>query len=232
VLASRGELPLILQRPVRGPSGQAIVALLTPAGALFDGDLVDLEVECEPGTDVTLTTAAASKLNRCEIGEISFRLHVRVAADATFRYVPHELIPFAGTRYRQRIEVEAASGASVVVLEVIAPGTTNAPFAYEALGFSTSIYRSGALKIRERFALTPRSARQFGEWTHYGSLLAIAAPLSGSAERDSRVQLGESSLLDAAGVTVKALGRSSQTVRAALLSRLPAANWLQPLLPP
>src|SRR4051794_38393517 len=56
VLAARSELPLILQRPLRGPAGQAVATLLTPAGALFGGDSPELEVCCEPGTDVTLTT--------------------------------------------------------------------------------------------------------------------------------------------------------------------------------
>jgi len=232
VLASHGELPLILQRPVRGPLGQAVVTLLTPAGALFDSDGVELDVDCEAGSDVTLTTAAATKLNRCDGEGIDVTLRVRVADGATFRYLPHELIPFAGARYQQRIAVEVATGGAAAVLEVIAPGTSEAPFAYAAVDFSTTVHVDGALAVRERFVLTPRSVRQFGEWTHYGSLLAIGLALEGATECvDSRLQSGESSL-PGGGRVVKALGHSAQSIRTALLARLRACAWLDALLPP
>lgn len=231
MLASRGELPLILQRPVRGPMGQSVVALLTPAGALFDGDVVDLDVECEAGSDVTLTTAAATRLNRCDGDGVDVRMRVRVGDGATFRYLPHELIPFRGARYRQHIEVEVAPGGAVALLEVIGPGTCNATFAYVELGFSTTVYIGDRLGLRERYVLTPRTAQQFGEWTHYGSLIAIGLPLAGAVEGDRRIQSGESALPCGGGVVVKVLGLSSQAVRATLLGRLCHAGWLHSLLP-
>jgi urease accessory protein len=231
VLASHGELPLILQRPVRGPLGQAVVTLLTPAGALFDSDVVELDVDCEAGSDVTLTTAAATKLNRCDGDAIRVTLRVRVADGATFRYLPHEVIPFAGTRYLQRIEVETATGGTATLMEVIGPGPSDAPFAYAGLGFSTMLHVGGALAVRERYLLSPHTARQFGDWTHYGSLLTVGAPLDAPIECDQRVQSGESAL-PCGGRVVKALGDSSQSIRTALLARLRAGAWLDALLPP
>ena len=232
MLASRAELPLIVQRPLRGPRGQAVVALLTPAGALFDGDVVDLDVECEPGSDVTLTTAAATKLNRCDGSDgIEVHMRVRVADGATFRYLPHELIPFAGARYRQHIDVEVEPGGAVALLEVVGPGASRAPFAYAALGFSTTVRVAGALKVRERFVLTPRTVRQFGEWTHYGSLLAIGLPTGGPLECERDMQLRESELPGGGGVVFKTLGHSAHTIRTTLVGRLCHADWLDALLP-
>jgi len=231
VLASRGELPLILQRPVRGPHGQAVLALLTPAGALFDGDVVELEVECEAGSDVTLTTAAATRLNRCDGDGIEVQMHVRVDDGATFRYLPHELIPFAGARYRQQIEVEVAPAGAAALLEVIGPGPSAAPFAYDALEFATSVCAAGRLSARERFSVSSRSVRQFGEWTHYGSLLALGVPTLATVSCAGPVQLAGSAL-PGGGVVVKALGSSAQALRAALVDRLCSIDWLHPLLPP
>lgn len=230
MLASRGELPLILQRPVRGPLGQAVVALLTPAGALFDGDVVDLNVECEAGTDVTLTTAAATKLNRCDGDGIEVRMRVHVADSATFRYLPHEVIPFAGARYHQRIDMEIAPGASAALLEVIAPGASDAPFTYASLQFLMEVHIAGALKVRERFMLRPRSVSQFGGFTHYGSVLGVGVPIAGLPQCESNIQLGMSALPVDGGVVVKALGHSSQAVRSALMARLHNAEWLNPLM--
>jgi urease accessory protein len=209
-----------------------VVALLTPAGALFDGDVVGLEVECEAGSDVTLTTAAATKLNRCDGQGIELSMRVHVADGATFRHLPHEVIPFAGARYRQRIEVDVAPGGAAVLMEVIGPGASEAHFAYAALDFLTIVHVAGVLKVRERFVLTPRSAAQFGEWTHYGSVLALGVPKAGPVECERHIQLQESGLPGGDGVVLKALGRSAEVVRAALLGRLRRGDWLESLLPP
>jgi urease accessory protein len=209
-----------------------VVALLTPAGALFNGDVVELDVECETGSDVTLTTAAATKLNRCDSTDgIEVRMRVRVADGATFRYLPHELIPFAGARYCQPIDVEVERGGAMACLEVLGPGASETPFAYAALSFSTTVRVAGALKVRERFVLTPRTASQFGEWTHYGSLLAIGLPTGGSLACERSLQVGGSALPGANGVVVRSLGYSAQAVRATLLGRLCHADWLDALLP-
>jgi urease accessory protein len=231
VLASRGELPLIIQRPIRGPRGEAVVALLTPAGALFAGDALDLDVECEPGTDVTLTTAGATRLNRCDDEGIEVHLQVRVAGGAVFRYLPHEVIPFAGTRYQQRIEVEVAPGGGLALLEILSPGSSHARFSYASLGFWTTVTLAGLLMARERFLLTPRTARQFAEWTHYGSLLTVGMAPGEPLQCESSIQVGVSALPGADGRVLKALGHSAHAVRAALLGRLSDIDWLDVLLP-
>ena len=225
VLAARGELPLILQRPVRGPGNQAVVTLLTPAGALFDGDSVRLDVCCESGTDVTLTTAAATKLNR---GSIEVSMHVRVAAGATFRYLPHELIPFERAQFAQRIEVDMQTDANVTLLEVIGPGASNARFTYTSLEFATTLRVTGELAVRERFVLTPESVRQLGGYSHYGSLLHVG----GAPPPTALAGFSGVSRLPREGWVVKTLGSSAQTVRASLLAALPSSSGLLPLLPP
>ena len=232
LLASHAELPLVLQRPVRGPAGQAVVALLTPAGALFDGDAVHVEIDCESGTDVTLTTASATKLNRCEAGAITFRLRARVAAGATFHYVPHELIPFRGTRYRQRIELDLDAGADAALLEVVSPGASDARFEFDSLELATTLRVAGRTAVREHFVVTPHSARQLGGYTHYGSLLVTQPEFPpGGLARLAPGVLGVSQL-PSSGSVVKMLGSSAQSVRATLLMALSASEWLMPLLPP
>jgi urease accessory protein len=231
MVASRGELPLIVQRPLRGPHGQAVLTLLTPAGALFDGDTLRLQVECGPGTDVTLTTAAATKLNRCDVGSILFRLQARVAAGATLRYLPHALIPLPGALYEQSIELNLDQAAQAALLEVIGPGASETPFAYTSLGFTTRTYVAGSLAVRERFTLTPAHVPQFGGYTHYGSLLLPGMRCSPVVPDTVPSGLIGRSQLPGSGWMVKMLGQSAQTVRAMLVGALPNAAWLDALLP-
>src|SRR5438309_9768995 len=154
VLVSRQvELPLVVQRPLRGPHGEAVVTLLTPAGAVFDGDDVHLAVECGAGTDVTLTTASASRLNRSDRVGSAFQLHARVADGAMLRYLPCELIPFRGARYRQVLEVRLDRAARAVILEVIGAGKSDDPFAYAQLEFLTQVRFDARVAVREHFVL-------------------------------------------------------------------------------
>jgi urease accessory protein len=238
-VSSETRLPLVVQRPLYGPHGQAVVVLLTPSGALFDGDALNLQITCGPGADVTLTTAAATKLNRCDHGGIRFDVEARVSAAATFRYLPHELIPFRGTRYQQRIEMDLDDAARAWLLEVIGPGRTDEQFTYTELGFETNVRHTGALRVRERFTLTPASAAQLRGHTHYGSLLAFGPEMDRSAATLVNQRLacishgvGGASELPGSGVGLKMLGGAAQTVREALLRAVGLPRWLLPLLPP
>jgi urease accessory protein len=235
---AHAELPLLVQRPLHGPRGEAVVTLLTPSGALFDGDVLRLEVTCGPRTDVTLTTAAATKLNRCLSGEIQFECHVDVAPGATFRYLPHELIPFSATRYRQHLTVDLQVGARAYLLDIVSPGQTGAAFTYTCLSFQTTLRQAGGVVARERMVMTSSTARQLRGYTHYAALFALGpAWTRASASELNRRLAGEAplagaSLLPAYGVVVKALGDAAAPLRTALLRSIGLADGLQALLPP
>jgi len=240
LLASHTELPLVVQRPLRGPAGQAVLVLLTPAGALFDGDAPGLDVWCGEDTDVTLTTAAATKLNRCDRGQISFDVHLTIGRGATLRYLPHELIPFHAASYRQRIDVDLQDQANAWLLEVVGPGASAAPFSYTRLEFETNVRHAGALVARERFGVTPASAAQLRGHTHYGSLLVFGP----GQDRAAAVALNErlacvplpavaaASTLPSDGVVLKMLGSTAQSVRDTLLASAGCPAWLTSMLPP
>jgi urease accessory protein len=211
---------------------------LTPSGALFDGDAMHLEVTCAPGTDVTLTTAAATKLNRCPSAEIQFDCHVEVAPGATFRYLPHELIPFRAASYSQRLRVDVRDEASAWLLDVVSAGQTGAPFTYTRLSFETTLSRDGSVFARERMVMTPESARQLRGHTHYGGLFALGSPWTRARVSDVNrslacdAPLAGASLLPANGMVLKALDDAAAPLRAALLSAVDCPRWLHALLPP
>ncbi|GAC1323553.1 MAG: hypothetical protein NVSMB2_21330 [Chloroflexota bacterium] len=234
--SSRAQLPLVVQRPLRGPCGEAIVTLLTPAAALFDRDAVQLEVHCASGTDVTLTTPAATRLNRCDVDQITFNLDVVVEDGACFRYLPHETLPFRGTRYTQRLDIEMAPMASAALLDIVAPGPTHSRFAYDALTFHTTIRRHGQTVVRERFTMRATDRRALSPYTHYGSALLLQLGLDVAAATTlndalacvpENVLAGASWLPNAQGLGIRILGTDSQTLRSHLLSvlALPPRLW-------
>ena len=241
LVRSHAALPIVVQRPLRGPGGQAVLVLLTPAGALFDGDALRLEVCCGEDSDVTLSTVAATKLNRCDRGQITFELEVRVGRRASFRYLPHELIPFRGASYRQRIGVDLGEDASAWLLDVVGPGASGAHFTYTRLEFETNVHQDGALVARERFSVTPASAAHLRGQTHYGSLLVFGPGRDAAAARGINARLAAAapppaqagaSALPGRGVVLKMLGATAQSVRDTLLTTAACPTWLASILPP
>lgn len=231
------ELPLVVQRPLRGPSGQAVVTLLNPAGAVFDADDVELTVECGRGTDVTLATASATRLNCCDVHGSAFSLDATVAEGAVLRYLPYELIPFRGARYHQQVRVRLAAGAGVALLEVIGAGRSGDRFAYSRLEFvlEVTLAEERRLAVRERFVLAEQARDSLDGHTHYASLLMLGtgpSPASASATLVGLGVRGAASLLPAGGVGLKALGDAALALREALLLAGECPAWLRSLLPP
>jgi urease accessory protein len=221
MVAARSELPLLVQRPLRGPDGEAIVTLLTPSGALFGGDEIALEVQCHPGTRVTVRQVAATKLHRCENAPITVDAHVRVAAGASFQYLPFELIPFAETDYRQSISLHLEQGAQAVLSEVLTPGRLGEHFRYRQVSLRTEVYLEERLIVLDAQRIMP--GRQDPQLllagsTHVATLLLLAPDLSQhDAERLSGsithpgVQ-GAASLLPAYGIGARLVGRTAESL--------------------
>ena len=213
--------------------------LLTPAAALFDGEALRLDVCCGEETDVTLTTTAATKLNRCDRAQISLEVHLSIGRGAILRYVPHELIPFHGASYVQRIDTDLDDDASAWLLEVLGPGASAAQFTYTRLEFETKVRQHGGLLARERFVVAPGSAPQLRGHAHYGSMLvfgpgcdrAAAAALNERLACAPSPAQAAASALPTNGVVMKMLGASAQSVRDTLLATAGCPSWLTPLLP-
>ena len=223
--ASSAELPLQVQRPVHGAQGEAVVTLLCPAGALFEGDDVALQVDCGPGADVVLTGTAATKLNRCEGGEIRFAMRVALAAGARFRYLPHELIPLRGADYVQSIDRQLAAGAEAQLLEVVTPGLLREPFAYHRLRLATTVRDERGPVVLERLDLAGAEVREaLGTHSHYAGLFLVGPDFDQPAADRAHEALvaagvhGSASLLARRGLVTKALSHSAIPLREALLA--------------
>jgi urease accessory protein len=224
--ASHAELPLQIQRPRQGDHGEAIVTLLTPAGALFAGDVVRLDVDLQPGASVVLRQASATQLHRAtERGGVAFDLALTVAAGAHCRYSPLELIPFADADYCQTIRVFLADGAEARLTEVVTPGRLWEHFRYRRLALRTEVYVEGRLVVLDAQRIVPAETdclTALGGHTHFGTLLHLG-PNVGAPYADCLYDhfaapgvCGSASLLPGYGVAARVLGHSAENLLRAL----------------
>jgi urease accessory protein len=227
MVAAQSELPLQVQRPMRGPHGEAVVTLLSPAGALFGGDEITIEIDCRPGTRVILRQVSATKLHRCGNEPISVSAEIRVANGAYFQYLPYELIPFADTDYRQSITLHLQRGARAVLSEVLTPGRLGEHFRYRQISLRSQVQLDGKLIVLDAQRLVPARLDPrllLASYTHVASLLCLGPDLEQRvAERMSSgvcqpgVQ-GAASLLPAYGIGARLVGYSAESLLASVAS--------------
>lgn len=227
-LTSRAQrFPLHLTNPLYlDPSvpGMAFVYVQNPTGGIFGGDRLSVEVTAGRGTNVHLTSTAATKAYRSESGEAEESVSLAVGRDAYLEYLPEPLIPHAGSRLRQQVTVDLEDGAAFLMADVLSPGRAarGEIFAFDGLQRRTFIRCDGAeiavdLLCLEPGTWPPGKRGVFGVNTHLATLIVVA-PQAESARWRGRfgdavhelpdVLAGSGALPDDVGMIVRILSRS------------------------
>lgn len=228
LLESCGSYPLQVMRPqvVAGTGGLSLVVLLLSAG-LLDGDELAMDVCVEPGARLAVRTQAATQVHA---GHSKQRLRATVCADGWFSYVPHALVPHAGTDHVTETVVRMEPRARVLVADALSPGraASGEEFAYSQVRLDLDAWYGDRLVARERATVRPDPALRatvFGEATHTAVAYLLGpgeSPRADEADGDIRVGV---SMLAHGGWYVRVLGKRASEVDQ-VLANLQAHWWL------
>jgi urease accessory protein len=227
-LASRAQrFPLHLTNPLyldASLPGMAFVYAQNPTGGLFGGDRLTIEVDAGAGTEVHLTSTAATKAYRSESGEAQEIVALKIGRNAYLEFLPEPLIPQTGSRLRQQVTVDLDEGASFLMADVISPGRTarNEIFAFDKLERSITVCRRGSEIAVDALCLepgrwAPGKRGVLGDHTHLASLIVVASQAESAHWRDrisdaaaalQGVLAGAGSLPGDEGLVVRILSRS------------------------
>jgi urease accessory protein len=114
--------PMRILFPDPGPGEPPLAALVNTAGGLAGGDSVAVAVTIDAGAHAVVSTPAAEKIYRSLGPETTIEARLEVAAGATLEWLPQETILFDGARVVRRMHVEAASGATLLMAEMLVFG--------------------------------------------------------------------------------------------------------------
>ncbi|MGW2282155.1 urease accessory protein UreD [Streptomyces sp. NPDC001770] len=117
--------PLQIMRPLwidPAMPGMSHVYLMATGGGIAQADRYRIDVRCGPGTQLHLTTQAATKVFRMEHDFASQCVHLTAEEGSYVEYLPDPLILFKDSRFYQRTEVEVAPGATVVLGDTLTAG--------------------------------------------------------------------------------------------------------------
>lgn len=184
------------------PSGEsaALAHLHNLSGGVLGGDRLELSVEVCDGARAQLTSTGATRLYRCRAGAHAAvqRQSFRVGRGALLEYLPDELIPFAGARYRQDTFIELAEGAGLFWWETVAPGRAarGEVFEYDSLHLRLDLTARGLPLARERVALVPalrplQSPARLGPYLYFATFYVCRVGLHASRWIELEAELAE-----------------------------------------
>jgi urease accessory protein len=221
---SRVEAPMAVVRPFALPDGGLVIQMVSLGPGLCGGDSITVDVRAGRGTRVAVTTTAATRVMSMDSeARAEQRVLLRAEADAVLEYYPCPTIPYPASALWQTIDVDAAPGARVGVVECWAMGRTarSEYLAFRSLMSRTTIACEGRRTYVDVLQLEPQAAdlsgagvlagRRYlasGVWTGVGHPLDDEQAAS-SGDGDTVVAFGPSS---PAVAYLRALGTESPCV--------------------
>lgn len=106
------------------PEGDALChnVLVHPPGGLVGGDVLELNVQLEPGTQALVTTPGASRFYRSDGPVATQKTRFQLAAGARLQWLPQETIAFSGCNAENQTQIDLDAGAEAMGWEVCALG--------------------------------------------------------------------------------------------------------------
>src|ERR1700738_1624759 len=232
---SEQQMPLRIVRAFQMDDGGALVHLHNLSGGVLGGDHLEVTVEIGPRAVAQVTSTGATRIYRSQQNAepAQQRLQIRVEDDGLVEYLPDQLIPYAGSRYRQETRIELGANAGLFWWETFAPGreARNEMFAYDLLQLKTWISALGRPIAIEHMRIEPArrsifSLARLGAYAYFSTfyicrvgidssrwveLEALLGELAGQLSRPAKIVWGVSPLR-AHGVVVRALSVNGRDI--------------------
>lgn len=223
-----GRAPLHAQRALYlDPAlpGMAFVQIISTGGGILQGDRLKIRVDAGSGTQVHVTTQAATKVYRMEHDFAVQIMDLRVGPDAFVEWLPDPLIPYRHARFYQEVDLHVNPTGQLLYWDVLLPGREGERFQYDILYNRVQVHVPERKIFSDTFSLQPgkralTSPGLFGEFSVLGSFYAVttsvpAKKLAQELHEGTATQgtlLGTSVLPGDTGVVVRVLGHYSDSV--------------------
>lgn len=100
----------------------AFVYILNPGGGILQGDRLRIDATLGKDCKVHLTTQAANKIYKMNVGYATQVINIRLGKGAYLEYLPDQTIPFKGSRFYQEVNVRMDDGTTLIYSEILTSG--------------------------------------------------------------------------------------------------------------
>jgi len=209
----------------------AFVYVQNPTGGVFPRDRLETKLALDIGARAHVTTQSATKIYGIGDAGAVQTITATLASGSYLELVPDLLIPHAGSRYLQKLEISVAADAAFFMTEMLAPGrlARGERFAYSALDLRTRVLDSDGTELVADALLFEPARRApdrrglIGRFPFVGTALAVApsrdVPELVGAIEDACGRVGEDVVAAGCavhgdvGVAVRALAASHRSLR-------------------
>ncbi len=232
-------------------TGCATTFLGNPSGGFVGGDTCSLRATLGRDTHVLFTTPSATRIYRTDTRPASQAIDVTVGPNAILEWLPEPAIPFAGSRFEQRITIRLGTGGSLLLWDAMAAGRIARGERWMFSRFSNHIRvtLSDKRSLEERYALAPTSHHgclTFDQgWNYVGSLFIVNETTPSSTWEDTGEELasaleqrhghilGGVSATSVPGLVVKVVARTAPDLNAIMehMWRIARKNVWQAAMP-
>jgi urease accessory protein len=150
--------PLKIVRPFPLGRGRALVQVLTLGPGFCGGDHYALDITVEPGARAVVIMQAATRiLGMTGDAQATQSVNLTVHSGGQLEYYPGLTIPFADSRFVQRVHVAAAADARVGILEHWSMGRSSRGehLRFRRLSSRTTVLMAGAPVYADAIELEP-----------------------------------------------------------------------------
>ena len=232
---NRHEPPLQVVRAFTHDDGTALVHLHNVSGGILGGDQFNFRVDVGRLASAQLTTTGATRIYRSskELPDASQHNKIFVEDGGLLEYLPDEVIPFAGARFRQETFISLGSGAGLFWWEILAPGreAREEIFQYDKVEMKVRVMARSQLIAAENICLEPgkrttTSLGRFGHCRYYATFYICCVDVdpgswhnlenhlvevTHSLTRPGEMQWGVSTLVSN-GLTVRCVGCNGREI--------------------
>ncbi|PWJ27479.1 urease accessory protein [Branchiibius hedensis] len=117
--------PLQIMRPLYYDQGRPDIPytyVMTTGGGVLQGDRQRMDLRFGPGSASHVTTQAHTKIYRMEHGYAASQINLMIEAGAYAEFLPDPVIPYANSRFYQRVRAVVHPDATAVLGETVYAG--------------------------------------------------------------------------------------------------------------
>jgi urease accessory protein len=194
------EPPWRVIRAFEVENGAALAHLHNVSGGVLAGDHLSLDIDVAAGASAQITTTSSTRLYRHRPGspDSAQLTTIAIGDGALLEYLPDAIIPYAGSRHTQRMEILLGEHATLFWWEILTPGrqAMGETFEFDRLKIQTSVRSARRPLLIEDFELEPRkrpleSTARLGGYTHMANFYAFRTGCSPSSWRELENLLNE-----------------------------------------
>ena len=179
LIAVQADSVFKVTRPVSLPDRSGLqLILMSPAPGIFGGDLWEINIHAESGTQVHLTTQGALRIHPSQNSDLAQqKLRYTLQAESNLKIYSDPVIPFAASQFNQQTVLEVEVGAQLGFWEAYMAGRLahGEAWRFQLLQSETKILAGSELNYLDRSRLCPseqgNNPFQLGKYPIWASAL-------------------------------------------------------------